>query len=74
VHLFHPEVVVIGGGLSLIGEPLRAAVAAALPGFLMAAFAPGPRVALASLGEDAVPTGALALATDLVARRAAPVG
>ncbi|MDB6058088.1 MAG: glucokinase [Verrucomicrobiales bacterium] len=26
VHLFHPEIVVLGGGLSLLGEPLRAAV------------------------------------------------
>lgn len=62
VHLFHPEIVVLGGGLSHVGEPLRAAVAGFLPGFLMAAFAPGPRVALAALGEDAVPTGALELA------------
>ncbi len=62
VHLFHPEVVVIGGGLSLLGEPLRAGVAATLPQFLMTAFAPGPSVALAALGEDAVPVGALALA------------
>jgi hypothetical protein len=28
----------------------------------MDAFAPGPRVALAALGEDAVPVGGLALA------------
>jgi len=28
----------------------------------MAAFAPGPRLALAALGEDAVPVGALKLA------------
>src|SRR5713226_8490553 len=26
MHLFHPEVIVLGGGLSLIGEPLRLAV------------------------------------------------
>jgi len=59
--LLHPEVIVIGGGLSLIGEPLRARVAAALPRWVMDAFAPGPRVALAGLGEDSVPVGALAL-------------
>jgi len=62
-HLFHPEVVVIGGGLSLLGEPLRQAVAEALPAFVMAAFQPGPRVALTELGEDAVPVGALLLAS-----------
>ena len=61
-HLFHPEVIVLGGGLSLVGEPLRRAVAEALQGFVMEAFAPGLKVALAALGEDAVPVGALALA------------
>ena len=60
--LMHPEVIVLGGGLSLVGEPLRAAVASALKHYVMEAFAPGPRVALAGLGEDAVPTGALLLA------------
>jgi glucokinase len=68
VHLFHPEVIVIGGGLSLLGEPLREAVANALPRFVMDAFAPGPRVALAGLGEDAVPTGALELAKEAAGR------
>jgi len=63
VHLFHPEVIVMGGGLSLVGEPLRAAVENALRGFVMEAFAPGPRVSLAQLGEDSVPVGALLLAS-----------
>jgi glucokinase len=63
-HLFHPQILVIGGGLSHLGEPLRAGVAAVLPRFLMEAFAPGPRVVLAALGEDAVPSGALVLARD----------
>jgi glucokinase len=62
VHLLHPEIIVVGGGVSLLGEPLRAALAEYLPGFLMDAFRPGPRVALAALREDAVPVGALALA------------
>ena len=60
--LMNPEVIVLGGGLSLVGEPLRAAVASALKRYVMEAFAPGPRVVLAGLGEDAVPTGALLLA------------
>jgi glucokinase len=64
-HLFHPSILVLGGGLSLVGEPLRAAVQAALPRFLMEAFTPGPKVALAALGEDAVPVGALELACRL---------
>ncbi len=62
VHLFHPQVIVMGGGLSLMGEPLRAAVADALPRFVMEAFHPVPEVRLAALGEDAVPVGAVLLA------------
>ncbi len=60
--LMHPEIIVLGGGLSLVGEPLRAAVAAALKRYVMEAFASGPCVALAGLGEDTVPVGALLLA------------
>jgi glucokinase len=62
VHLFHPQVIVLGGGLSLLGEPLRLAVAEALPRFIMEAFLPAPAVRLAALREDAVPIGALELA------------
>jgi glucokinase len=62
VHLFHPQMIVLGGGLAGVGEPLRAAVGAALRRFIMEAFAPGPNLALAALGEDAVPVGALELA------------
>jgi glucokinase len=62
VQLLHPQLVVLGGGLALVGEPWRAAVAEALPRYVMHAFAPGPEVRLAALGEDVVPVGALALA------------
>lgn len=62
VHLFHPQVIVLGGGLSKIGEPLRTGVEAALPQFVMDAFAPGPAVRLTALGDDVVPAGALLLA------------
>ena len=65
-HLFHPEVIVLGGGLSLIGEPLRAAVAAKLPRLVMEVFHGGPPIKLAALGEDAVPVGALLLANTVV--------
>lgn len=65
-HLLHPSLVVLGGGLSLLGEPLRSRVASRLPGFVMEAFQPGPEVRLAGLGEDAVPIGALLLAQDAV--------
>ena len=65
VHLCHPSVVVLGGGLSLVGDPLRLAVAKALPRFVMSAFAPGPEIVLAGLAEDVVPVGALFLAEQI---------
>lgn len=74
VHLFHPAAVVLGGGLSLLGEPWRAAVAQALPAHLMVAFRPGPVVRLAAWGEDVVPVGALALAASLAAETSACPG
>jgi glucokinase len=64
VQLLHPEVIVIGGGVSLIGEPLRAIVAKGLPNFIMDVFHPGPQVRLAGLREDSVPVGALLMAAD----------
>ncbi|MDQ3623412.1 MAG: ROK family protein [Verrucomicrobiota bacterium] len=62
VHMFNPEVIMVGGGLALLGDPVRARIAAALPRYLMDALLPGPRVVLSALGEDAVPVGALTLA------------
>jgi glucokinase len=69
VHLFHPEVIVLGGGLALIGEPWRAAVEMALPQHIMRAFHPPPPVRLAALGEDIVPVGALELAAGCLRRK-----
>lgn len=60
-HLFHPQVIVLGGGLSLIGEPLRVAVKTALERFVMKAFRPAPLVFLSQLREEAVPIGALSM-------------
>jgi glucokinase len=61
-HLMHPEVIVLGGGLSLSGDILRAAVQKHLERFIMDAFRPGPPVKIAGLAEDVVPVGALLLA------------
>ena len=58
-HLFHPQVISLGGGLSLVGDPLCRGIAARLPGFLMEVYGTGPQIKLAELGEDAVPVGAL---------------
>jgi glucokinase len=65
----HPQVIILGGGLSLLGERLRAAVDAALQGFIMEAFGRGPGIALATLQEDAVPVGALLLARSAASPR-----
>jgi glucokinase len=67
VHLFHPQIVILGGGLAGLGEPLRIGVEKSLQGFIMEAFLPGPKVSLAALGEDVVPIGALELAGMAVA-------
>ncbi|HZL36868.1 MAG TPA: ROK family protein [Tepidisphaeraceae bacterium] len=66
VHLFHPHAIILGGGLSLVGEPLRLAVADALQPMVMPAFLPAPDILLAGLGEDAVPIGALHLADQAI--------
>jgi len=60
-HLFHPQVVILGGGLSLVGAPLRKGIENRLPQFLMETYGNGPEIKLAELTEDAVPVGALLL-------------
>lgn len=62
VHLFHPDIIVIGGGLSLLNEHLRKPVAERLPDYVMKAFLPVPPVMIAALGENVVPLGAAELA------------
>jgi glucokinase len=62
VHLFHPDIIVIGGGLSLLGDHLKFPVKERLPSYLMKAFLPSPDIEIAALGENVVPVGALELA------------
>ena len=62
IHLVHPRALVLGGGLAMIGEPLRSAIDAALPRYVTSAFLPPPPLHLARLGEGSVPLGALRLA------------
>jgi glucokinase len=62
MHLFHPDIIILGGGLSGTGEPLRHAVQTELEPFVMEVFRPTVAVALSALREDAVPVGALELA------------
>jgi len=62
VHLMNPQTVILGGGLSLIGEPLRKRIEQKLSHYLMDVLQPGPSIQLSCLKEDVVPVGALALA------------
>ena len=62
VLLFHPEVIIIGGGLSLVGEPLFSRINESLPKFVVNSFHPVPEVKIAEHGEDVVCIGALLLA------------
>ncbi|HEX8038092.1 MAG TPA: ROK family protein [Chryseosolibacter sp.] len=62
VHLLNPDTVIIGGGLSLVGETLRILIEKKLTGYLMDVLRPGPVIQLSTLREDAVPVGALCLA------------
>ncbi|HEY0651672.1 MAG TPA: ROK family protein, partial [Chryseosolibacter sp.] len=62
VHLLHPEVVILGGGLAMLGEIIIQEVKKSLPNYLMDAFRPGPLIQLSALQESAVPIGAIALA------------
>ena len=59
VYLFNPDIIVLGGGVSLIGEALR--VQETLPKYLVKAFQPGPLIALAELKEETVLVGSLCL-------------
>jgi glucokinase len=63
VHLIHPQIIILGGGFSLIGESLLTFVKGSLQPYLMNAFQPGPSIELSTLKEDAVPIGALVLAS-----------
>jgi len=61
-HLFHPDTIIIGGGLAFIGDILRRRVEEKLGKFILDAFHPGPVIQLSQLGTDVVPVGALILA------------
>lgn len=61
VHAFNPDTIVIGGGLSAWGEPLREAVEEKLRRRILPAFREGLTVRLAALGPQAGVVGAAAL-------------
>lgn len=65
VHLFHPDVIIIGGGLSFLGDDFRKRIAGAMPKYILQSFLPAPAVKIAALGKNVVPVGALELARGL---------
>lgn len=70
VHLFHPELIIVGGELSdVLGEPLLEALRADLPGLVMEAFRPGLSVVGAQLGDEDAPLGALLMARNTLGNR-----
>jgi glucokinase len=69
VHLFHPKIIILGGGLSLIGDPLFKRINESLSKYVMKEFHPVPKVKIAELGEDVVCIGALLLAKQVYSKR-----
>ena len=67
VQLLNPDVIVLGGGVSLIGEPWRRSVERHLEPLVMDALRPAPPVRLAALGDMVVPVGAAITALGTVA-------
>ena len=65
VALFHPEVIVIGGGVSLMGPLFWDGLRAAVTQRAMPAYLASVRIERAALGEDVVPVGALCLAANI---------
>lgn len=61
VHLFNPQIIVLGGGVSLLGVKLAKEVEEALPKYLVEAYRPGPIVRISELGKNVVLVGALCL-------------
>jgi glucokinase len=62
VHFFNPDIIILGGGLSLLGEHIRLPLVERLPRYVMEALLPLPPIKIAALSEDAVPIGAIELA------------
>ena len=66
VSLFNPQIIVIGGGLSNMGELLRYKVECKLQNHVVIAYQNRTKVAITELKELAVPIGALCLSRNCV--------
>jgi glucokinase len=74
VHLFDPEVIVLGGGVTGAGDLFWGPLREALEGGVMPAFGGGLRLERSALGEDAGLYGAVALALRAVRDPETPGG
>jgi glucokinase len=63
IHLFHPEILILGGGVTHLGQALIEKICDHLEKIVMQAHENTYFVELAKLGEDVVPIGALLLPT-----------
>ncbi|GAB3766861.1 ROK family protein [Spirosoma pomorum] len=59
MHLVHPDVLILGGGVSNLGERFRQAIEEQITHYVMPAFHPLPPILLSELGEQVVPIGAI---------------
>lgn len=64
--LFHPKIIILGGGLSLLGEPLTFRINKYLPKYIVPEFNPYPEVVTSKLGEDVICIGALLLTKQVI--------
>ena len=64
VHLLNPEIIIIGGGLSQMGEMFVTSIKEKIPNYLMDVMRPGPLICLSQLNEDVVVAGAIFLAIE----------
>ena len=64
IMLLNPDVVVVGGGLSKVGDPLLEALQAKIEQMIYPPWIDQFRIELTALGDNAVPTGAVLLAAD----------
>jgi glucokinase len=73
-YFLNPDIAIIGGGLSNVGGPLVESVEKHLPEYISPSFQPGPKIALAGLGEEVVAVGGILLAAAKVGNWATPQG
>jgi glucokinase len=72
IHIFDPQVVIIGGGVSNAGELILKPIREEIRERAMPDFKNRARVVQSSLGDDSVILGAVALALDKASKRSVP--